>query len=171
MSVTFAAEVTTTADTRVFAVKCDDGQTIGEYVGYTLAYGEAQAHSLVCGNDMCQGYGADLFEIFADGQPVPVNAANRNAQDILAVLGYTVIVDGDAELFGDSDADAFLGRVELALGLTPADEGLTEIVYQEDGGATFVDCARHAGYLQEKLADLRALALACKATHARIVWG
>jgi hypothetical protein len=164
MSVTFAPEATG-PDTRVFAVTCSDGQPVGEFVGYSLAYAEAQAHGLVCGDYLCQGYGADVVEQYADGEPVPVNVTNANAVAVLGALGYTV----DAEwtnLCGDADADAFLGRVELALAIAPADEGVRVLTVEN-----YTDCGRAAGYVQARLAELRALALACRTAGARVVWG
>ncbi|WP_331745478.1 hypothetical protein [Streptomyces virginiae] len=45
---------------------------------------------------------------FADFTDEPVNMANANAARVLDVLGYD-------ELYGDADAEDFLGRVLVAL--------------------------------------------------------
>jgi hypothetical protein len=171
MSVTFeAASTADMTDERVFRLTCSgDEQPIGEFVGYGNAYLEAQAHGLICADTLCAGYGADLEEIHADGAPVPVNVNNRNAMDLLAVLGYPVALDPEErDLAGVDDAAAFLARVEVALALAPADPGLPTIAYRD--GATVTDCGRRPGYLQERLAGLRDLALACQAAGARVAW-
>jgi len=169
MSITFAAMDTNDVDTRVFAVTCEVDGNLGEFVGYANAYVEAQAHDLICTSDLCRGYGADVDEVFADGDPVPVNVANRNAIDLLSALGYPVDLD-DPDMFGDEDAAAFLGRVEVALALAPADNGLVEVTWST-GGAVNIDCARRPGYLQGRLSDLRDLALACQRSGQRVMWG
>jgi hypothetical protein len=171
MSITFAAEITGTDDARVFEVRCDDGSMIGEFVGYANAYGEAQAHALVCTLSLCQGYGADMDEVFADDAPVPVNVHNANAVVLLDALGYAP-AEHDAsdpfdvpDLAGDAGAADFLGRVELALGLAPVDAGRPAT---QD--ARWLTGARRPGYLQDRLAELRNLALACQRSGARVTW-
>jgi hypothetical protein len=183
MSVTFAAELAAdAADMRVFTVACDtDGQVIGEFTGYANAYGQAQAHGLLC-TGLCAEYGADVDEVHAAGDPVPVNVSSRNAVDLLVVLGYDValrpapdavlgLAEVTAGLEGEADAEAFLGRVELALGLGVDDAALPAVQWRgENGGARHTDCGRAAGYLAGRLLQLRELALACRARGVRVVW-
>lgn len=169
MSVTFAPEITSTVDDRTFEIVCEDATVICERTGYSNAYAEAQAHSLICDIDLCDEYGAEVREVFADGQPVPVNVANRNAMDVLAVLGYPIDLE-EPDLYGEATADDFLARVTLAAAMEP-EGGLTEVAFKGAGGATWIDCARRDGYLVEVLAELRTLAEACRRQGARIVWG
>ena len=170
MSVTFTAEDTSTVDARLYRVTCESGADLGEYTGYGNAYAEARAHGLLCTEDLCQGYGADVDRVYPAGEPTSINVCNRNGVDVLRALGYVVDLV-EPELCGSADAEAFLGRVELALGVGVNDAALPEIAWRGDGGATYVDGARRQGYLSERLTQLRELALACRARGLRVTWG
>ncbi len=174
MSVTFAAETTSAADARQFELTCSTGAVLGTWTGYANAYAEAQAHGLLCTDDLCQGYGADVDEVHADGEPVPVNVNNRNAITILTALGYPVELE-DPELLGEADAADFLARVDLADALAPVSPAIEEVAYQDGNtgrpGAQVVECGRREGYLQDVLPALRALAVACQAAGLRVTWG
>ncbi|MFD3539671.1 hypothetical protein ACFWUQ_09235 [Streptomyces sp. NPDC058662] len=96
---------------------------------------------------------------FADFTDEPVNMANANAVRVLDVLGYD-------ELYGDADAEDFLGRVLVALAVAPADAGRPATV---DGN--FIDCGRPPGYTQTRLEELRELAEDACARRLRVAWG
>ncbi|THA53269.1 hypothetical protein E6R62_19470 [Streptomyces sp. A1136] len=96
---------------------------------------------------------------FADSVGVEVNMANSNAARVLGVLGYE-------ELAGDAEADDFLGRVLVALALVPVDAGRPATAE-----GRFVDCGRRAGYIQERLEELRALAEEARAQGLPVYWG
>jgi hypothetical protein len=107
-----------------------------------------------------------------------VNVHNANGARLLDALGLA-----DAEttefgtaatpdplrppaMWGTADADDFLGRVLMALGCAPEDEGrpaITEgrIIY---GG-------REPGYLHARLAELHALAEEARTLGRRVTWG
>lgn len=163
MSVTFTAPVDQV--TLVYRLTCDDRTVLGEYAGYQNAYLEAQVHALVCTQDLCQGYGAEVDQVIPEGDPVPLNVSNRNAMDILAALGFQVLTEDGPNLEGEEDAGTFLARVDIALALAPVDPGLVEVVV---GNAT--DCGREPGYLQDRLLALRELALACQRAGLPVIW-
>ncbi|MFE6714043.1 hypothetical protein [Streptomyces sp. NPDC057695] len=96
---------------------------------------------------------------FADAAVEEVNMANANAARVLDVLGYD-------ELAGDAEADDFLGRVLVALALVPADTGRPPTAE-----GRFVDCGRRAGYVLERLEDLRVLAEEARASGLPVYWG
>lgn len=174
MSVTFAAAITADADTRVFAVTCSDGGKIGEFVGYGLAYAEAQAHGLLCADDLCQDYGADVDQIHSDLDPEGVNMNNRNAMDVLRALG--LLPDAD-DLCGAMEARKFVDLVGAALAVGVHDPALPTIDATGIGfmGADFagrsVDFGREGGYITEKLRALLTLGEACVRLGAEVTWG
>jgi hypothetical protein len=185
MSVTFSPELSA-VDTAQFELICDNGEQIGDiWTGTANAHREADAHALVCTYLLCQQYGAEVRELHADGDPVPVNVHNRNAQDLLAALGYLrePLEDGVGvlggpvyDMSGDDNARAFLDRVELALGVNrPVDAGLPEITYRagtaDRPGTTVVDFGRAPGHLTMRLEELRELASRCLAKNLRVTWG
>lgn len=173
MSVTFSPEITGAADTRTFRLTCSKGDVLGDWTGYSNAYAEAQAHGLLCDGTLCQGYGADLDEVGAEPS---VNVCNRNAADLLTVLGYPVDLEAP-ELCGDADAADFAARVTLAAAMEP-DGTLTEIVVTGVeflpgvvAAGTYVSAGREASYLTDRLAELQALAAWCVENGRRVVWG
>ncbi|MFJ6354803.1 hypothetical protein ACIQKB_35770 [Streptomyces sp. NPDC092046] len=96
---------------------------------------------------------------FADAVSEEVNMANANAARVLGVLGY-------GELAGDAEAEDFLGRVLVALALTPEDAGRPATAE-----GRFVDCGRREGYVQERLEELRELAEDARARRLTVYWG
>jgi hypothetical protein len=95
-----------------------------------------------------------------------VNMSNSNAATVASTLG----IDLDAEGWcGDMAPQDFLGRVLVALALSPADEGMPSFQLApgdsagvfgtvREGGPTFIQGARRPGYLQERLEQLHELA-------------
>lgn len=102
----------------------------------------------------------------ADGfGELDVNMNNRNAALMCDALGIAL---GD-DWCGDMEADAFHGRVVMALALAPADEGMPS--YEVAGpGARMVEGARPAGYLQGRLAQLHELSTWAVAHQAVVSW-
>jgi hypothetical protein len=84
-----------------------------------------------------------------------VNMSSSSAATVASTLG----IDLDAEGWcGDMPAQDFLGRVLVALALSPLDEGMP--CYEVPGtGARMIQGARRSGYLQERLAQLHELAV------------
>lgn len=75
---------------------------------------------------------------------------------------------GDTPLVGELPAEQMLGRVELALALAPADPGVP--VRDLNAAGTVVDCGRPAGYLQDRLRDLREVALFARDQARDVIW-
>lgn len=151
MSVTFSPEFASATDDRTFALICEASggeETVFETVGYSDAYFEAQAHGLTC--ETCAGYGAEVREINAEPS---MNLANRNAMDVLALLGYVVDLE-DPDLCGTAEPADFLARITLARGMQP------------DGPAVYID-----SYLMDRLADLWEVATYAAEHGRRITWG
>ena len=173
MSVTFAAEMPA-ADTRQFDVTCEDGQLIGRYTGYSLAYSEAQAHSLVCTNGLCQGYGADVEDVHDADTPQGVNMNSRNAMDVLRAIGLLSDVD---DLCGAMEARQFIDLIGTALAVGVRDAALPTIDATGIGfmGAEFagrsIDFGREAGYITGRLRELLALGEECLRLGVRVTWG
>lgn len=169
MSVTFTAATTTPDAVRVFKLTCEVTGVMGEWTGYGNAYSEAHAHALVCVNNLCRDYGADVDEV--TDLPVEINMANGNARRVLDVLGIPV---DDDDMYGEEDAAVFLGRVLLALALAPHDEGMPAYAMQSGEGlfrgGRQIHCGREAGDLQRRLERLREFAEDCRARSLTIQW-
>lgn len=108
-------------------------------------------------------------------EDLEVNMSNSNAHRVCQALG----IELDPDWCGNSDAEVFLGRVLLALALSPADEGIPahEIPFGVPGRpawtgqARFIECGHAPGYLQDRLAQLRELADWAVANQAVVMWG
>jgi hypothetical protein len=162
MSISFYATIDS-ADVPTYAVYCDaTSQEIGEYVGRANAVSEMHAHSLVCASDLCRDYGAEVNEIHPDGME-PINMSNRNARDVLSVLGVS-LDDVDAEC-GTLSAAALIERCDVALSVGFRDDGYPSVTA---GRST--DCGRSAGYVAERVTQIRALAVACQSAGKSVTW-
>lgn len=83
-----------------------------------------------------------------------VNVNNFNAAHLCEVLGLPR--DPEEGLVGSIAASDFLGRVLMAMAINPSDAGVPATT--GPGGASWVDCGRRAGYTDEMLPRLHALA-------------
>lgn len=143
--------------------------------------------------EICLQYSLVITACEADPAP-SVNVTNLNASDLFRALGILaddpageaaahisfeeMTFDGvpegdpaDSPFNGGSMApEDFLGRVLLALAITPADEGRPEIDATRPGGAVTVLCARRPGYLQMRLAELHELAQFAVSRNRMIFW-
>lgn len=81
-----------------------------------------------------------------------VNMSNVNARFVFDALGIV----GDDVYCGTMSGDELLGRVLVAEALAPEDEGIP--VHEREARATFIDCGRAPGYLQERLAQVHDIA-------------
>ncbi len=129
--------------------------------------------------EMCLMYRLSIHPLETDPAP-SINVANGNAADLFRALGLltdnpadraagSVTFDGVGVVAapmaedspwnggGMSPAD-FLGRVLLALAITPADEGRFAVETVRLGGSVIIECSRPIGYLQDRLAQLHHLA-------------
>jgi hypothetical protein len=99
-------------------------------------------------------FGADVLMDVPAAEDLSINMSNTNAHRISATLGIDLEAEGWA---GSLSAEDFLGRVLLALAIEPADEGIPSHEVPT-GGVRWVECGRPAGYAQERLTQLHALA-------------
>lgn len=117
----------------------------------------AAEHSVGC--DECTAYNGPLIsERFATQS---INMSNGNAVGVLDLLGYT-----DESMYGECDAQDFLGRVLMAIAVAPADEGRPTF---QDGNILFG--GTEPGYKQNRLRQLYDLALSATKSGTSVVWG
>lgn len=171
MSVTFHTE----APTLGFEVACyARGRAAARFATHAEAYAEQVAmltrgeHPMGCDDEYCLAMGHTFIDAVRVMNAHEVNVSNINARFILGHLG---LADEDgADMSGALDAEDFLGRVLLAVALSPEDEGIPSHTVPSTG-ATMVECGRHAGYLHEVLDSLRAVADDAIRLGERVYWG
>jgi hypothetical protein len=193
MSVTFSpATPESVSIAHNLTCACGDWVSSEVYPDYLSAYRAGRSGAVIsgCVNDYCLE-DRDCFIPAPAGYFPEVNLSNHNASMVLETLGVDVADD----LCGSMSADDFLGRVLIALAISPADEGmpaykLTGADYTGQGGllggllaglaeaeandeptATFWQGARPAGYLQERLEMLREIAEFAKSKGWGVCWG
>ena len=156
MSVTFNTTVSGSLLSVTLNYWCDLESTV-HGPDLAAAQGIADVHHAICA--LCSSYQGVLVapKYEQDG----INMANGNAADVLILLGYPV-----DEMYGSDDADSFLGRVLVALGLEPYDEGRPTLT---DGN--FIQSGTHPGYRQHRLNQLHDLALWAKSHQSDVNWG
>lgn len=96
-----------------------------------------------------------------------VNMSNTNARLLLEVLGLD---DMEDDLMGECEPDDFLGRVLLGAALSLFDEGSLARETVHPSGARIIHAGRPKGYVQERLADLHALAEWAVSKKRTIFW-
>lgn len=113
-----------------------------------------------------------------------LNVTNTNARALLRALGLLPELGADDvidaaitgrapdpisagnDLEGECDSTDLLGRVDLALALCPPDAGVPG--YALDSRT--IDCGRRPGWLQDRLAALREIAVYAGARGRRVDW-
>jgi hypothetical protein len=73
-----------------------------------------------------------------------------------------------SDLTGTCEASDFLGRIDLALALSPADEGRPW--HPVTPGSNFTDCGRRGGYLHDRLHELREIAVFAHTHQRHMAW-
>lgn len=101
-------------------------------------------------------------------EELDVNMSNSNAARVCRSLGLDL---NELGWCGDLPAEDFLGRILVALAVEPSDAGVPATVDAAPGRATFIDCGRPEGYVQERLGHLRELADWAVAHGAKISFG
>lgn len=101
-----------------------------------------------------------------EGSP-EVNLSNVNARLLLEHLGLD---DIDGDLFGNCPAHDFLGRVLMAVAISPKDEGVPLHEELTRRGARSINAGRAPGYLQDRLGELRSLAECAIQKKLQVVW-
>jgi hypothetical protein len=120
----------------------------------------------------------------ADDEPA-MNVSNVNgalllrALGLLPELGAAAVRDERAlpqllsghdssGLTGACEASDFLARIDLALALSPTDEGRPW--HPVTPGSNVIDCGRRGGYLQDRLHELREIAVFAGIHQRRMTW-
>lgn len=101
-------------------------------------------------------------------EALQINMSNTNACRVCEALGIDLASD---DWVGDMPAEAFLGRVLLALAISPTDDGMPSYEHQPVGtGPTVIEGGRRPGYLQERLAQLHALGEYAISMRSEVWW-
>ncbi|MBC3189467.1 hypothetical protein H7X46_00080 [Pseudonocardia sp. C8] len=143
-------------------------------------------HRRFCSDPDCGEHAYRPFVVVhysTDSEP-RLDVGIRNAMLLLRALGLVAELgaddvhtsppgagpapDEDTPLVGELPAEQLLGRVELALALAPADPGVP--THALNAAGTVVDCGRPAGYLQDRLGDLREVALFARDQDRDVIW-
>ena len=123
---------------------------------------------------------ADVLASIPEAEELEINMSNSNAVLVCESLGINLEEEGWC---GSLPAQDFLGRVLVALAVSPADEGMPSHDLQpgddagplfgivREGGPRIIQGARRPGYLQERLGQLRELADWAVAHDAEIDFG
>lgn len=153
---------------------------------YTAATAGLAEHHRFCTDPWCGGRAGYVVEHRStDGEP-RLNLASVHARTLLRALGLCPEIgagdlhpatmagiapstpqDAEDALVGSLPAELMLGRVELALAVSPADAGVP-ITEHRDGAV--IDCGRPVGWLQTRLAVLREVTLYARAHQRDVVW-
>jgi hypothetical protein len=168
MSITFSTA--RPAQRRGFSVCCYGYGSDAEWQGPIHATPEAalaEHERTHLGNEDCDAKGpsAPVYARYDTDDDPSVNMSNTNASHLLNVLGFP-----EADSCGRVSSEDFLGRVLVALAVSPHDAGLPALT-TSTGGATFVECGRSEGYTQHRLDQLRTLAEFARGYDADITWG
>lgn len=157
MSITIAPTFAE-SDVLGYRVACYCGEqsidgTFGAYADATAAWEAAGGRSLpfceeCCGTTHPQAITADLPS---------VNLSQINAARMFDMLGLNLVESGYC---GSIDATDLLGRVLVAVAVCPADEGVPAHVAaaHTDGAPKVIVCGRDAGYTEDRLVRIEAVA-------------
>lgn len=134
--------------------------THNEAWGYLRAVQAGTAERpLTCAAACFEAYGSMCGSMLVNAaypEVLPeVNMANTNARDVLQALGVDPEAEDWAGSFEASDLEA---RAMLALAFLSESPALESIAYANANGAKIIECGREAGYVQSRLAEIRALA-------------
>lgn len=180
MSTTFQVQ----AETLGWAIECyanesGTGEVIGEHFAKYADFVDARdLHMLSC-EDCSTGCYAHQLTDLADAPEV--NMHNRGSEKVLRALGYSGAFEDTS--FGYADGREFLGRILIALGLAPHDEGTPSYDLQpgEFSGSAFIGFASESGPtinigavpegdLQARLNNLRAVAQCAVDNGREVIW-
>lgn len=172
MSITFAAEPGPIASYQV-GCRCTGTEKVTVAVTDHLAVSEAYQTAVAvlvefrdgarpwfagCIDELCQQELPWIIPVEetprGEEEPSPeVNVSNHNGRELLTALGYLTAGEACDMWSGTDTADGFLGRVLLAEALLPADEGVPA-----HAAGRVIECGRPAGYMQDRLTELREVA-------------
>ncbi|WP_082921137.1 MULTISPECIES: hypothetical protein [unclassified Rhodococcus (in: high G+C Gram-positive bacteria)] len=167
MSITFYPEIAPVIGYRLVDHLGGISELFAEYAEAVARLDELHASDAVlpgCTDpESARAYGATIEAVTSDGEDVPdLNVSNANAATLLDVLGFS------GECSGACSAEDFLGRVLTAEALSPQDAGVP--AHQVGASPRVIDCGRRAGYIQERLEELRVIAEWARAHDRRVQW-
>lgn len=155
MTVTFAPTFQATDIIGWTVEHAGSDDTIGTtFPDHAAAVQALVAHNSACDREDCAIYGGQAVPVQAERMP-DVNVSNTNAVAMLDVLGFGN--DPSYDIGGECDADNFLGRILLALAVSPKDDGVPAHTPYADNDR-WIDCGRRPGYTQDVLDNLRDVA-------------
>jgi hypothetical protein len=186
MSVTFRAEPNALSFVVYdYHLECcaESRQDVRTFATYQDAIDGIKDHSQHCSDMFC--YPDTPYVVPrtpADDEPT-LNVTAVNARTLLQALGLVPELGAEAavlplgemppqlgygcnELEGICDSTDLLARIDLALALAPADAG----VPWHEVDPRVIDCGRWPGYLQDRLAALREVAVYARRAHRRVDW-
>jgi len=97
-----------------------------------------------------------------------INVGNRNACDLLSLLGLLPADETDDDLAGNVTAEDFLGRVLVAIAL--AETTVDPAGRPDMASGRVIDLGYGAHYLPHRLIELRQLAEWARARSLRVWW-
>lgn len=160
MSVTFSPTMEANAPHTISCL-CGGWSNNVVYPSYSMAYMMVKEVKSEC---------ADVYCDYVFAEPVnsepEVQMSNVNATLILDVLGVNPEADFSDRCTGTLSAEDFLGRVLIAQGVNPSDEGTDSIKT-----GIMVTFGRPEGYTDMKLSAMRELAEWSIVNGRDIVWG
>lgn len=160
MSVTFSPAMDSTVP-HIITCICGEWTNGVIYPSFEMAHMVARGLKPACGDVYC-----DYSYVQAETLEPEVQMSNHNASTLLDVLGINVGADFSDRCSGNLSAEDFLGRVLIAQGINPTDEGSATITV-----GNMVDCGRPAGYTDAKLDAMREVAEWAIVNKREIVWG
>lgn len=131
------------------------------------------------------GFPPDYCEMGVMSTPVTsdrsleLNMSNRNAAELLALLGFVDSHESDEHspfpaddvwLAGEVSGDDLLGRVLVAMAVAPGDPGLESYTISSPNSATLIDLGRRPGYVAEKLSQIAEIAQRAIDDDVTVTW-
>ena len=188
MTVTFSPAEPAAVTVLGASIHCpaDPRQDRRRFRDYTAATAGLAEHHRFCTDRSCGGRAGYVVEYRSTDDEPRLDVASVQARTLLRALGLCPEIgagdlhpatmagiapstpqDAEDALVGSLPAELMLGRVELALAVSPADAGVP-ITEHRDGAV--IDCGRPVGWLQTRLAVLREVTLYARAHQRDVVW-
>ena len=115
------------------------------------------------------------YEVDAEGNATPtgyrvgfpgLNVSNTNFRALWEVLKFTIPFD----TCGKYPAKLLFDHVIMALVTLEDDIGTKDVVHNPTGQVTVIECGRPPGYIQERLTQLKKIAIRAMDMEVGIVW-
>ncbi len=146
-----------------YRIECSDGRERDARIWATPEEAEQAMgeHYATCTGVLCTEWRSAGLTPVRTSPTLEVNS--RNGAMLLDALGF---ITPEQQSTGECDAADFLGRVLLALAITPIDAGRPGTVLR----VGWTDCGRRPGYLHEQLHRLHEIAEWAVLHGELIVW-